>query len=127
MNQKEIILTQLRLLKGMGKSRRQLEIDLGYSEKYIDQCLSRGGNESLLNSLSSYKSKLEKEANGGNLNDEAASYMTPKDIIAALQQLADSREQNIRFLEMELQKLRKENAELKHQLKGNTGGRRHSA
>jgi hypothetical protein len=57
---KDEIKTQLQLLKAMGKSRRQIEKDLGYSEFYIDQQLSKGGNEKLLQALSDYKDELER-------------------------------------------------------------------
>lgn len=41
-------------LKKIGLSRRQIEREMGYDEKYIDQVLSRGGNEKFLNALNTY-------------------------------------------------------------------------
>lgn len=42
-------------LKENGYSRRQIEKDLAYKEKYIDQALSRGDSEELLIRLRFYK------------------------------------------------------------------------
>lgn len=45
----------LEFLKENGYSRRQIEKDLAYKEKYIDQALSRGDSEELLIRLRFYK------------------------------------------------------------------------
>ncbi len=132
---KDLIKTQLSLLKDMGKSRRQIELDLGYSEHYIDQCLSRGGNESLLNALSNYKSRLEREDDQESLlNDGEVKLLTPQDQIRILLDLNQTQKENIHLLEkerkhqqVEIAELKQEIKELKLLLKGNTGGRRHSA
>lgn len=56
---KELIKTQLDLLKTMGKDRRTIERELGYSEFYIDQVLSKGGNEKIYQALIDYKERFE--------------------------------------------------------------------
>jgi chromosome segregation ATPase len=80
MNYKELIKTQLFLLKSMGKSRREIEKDLGYAVNYIDQALSRGGNENLYHALVIHKEKLEAKANVLN-DDGAGEYNSEKDLI----------------------------------------------
>ncbi len=52
MNFKEQILKTTKQLKKIGIDRREAERRLNYGEFYIDQALSKGGNEKLLNSLS---------------------------------------------------------------------------
>lgn len=47
-------------LRKMGKDRRTIERELKYSEFYIDQALSKGGNEKLRQALEDYKNDLEK-------------------------------------------------------------------
>jgi hypothetical protein len=58
MKYKEEILKALEDLKEFNLARRQIEKELKYSDKYIDQQLSKGGNEKLLNGL---KQLLEKK------------------------------------------------------------------
>jgi hypothetical protein len=47
-------------LKKKNHSRRKIERYLGYAEKTLDQVLSKGGNESIVNKLREYKSEVEK-------------------------------------------------------------------
>ncbi len=117
MNFKKLIETQLSLLKTMGKTRREIEKDLGYSEKYIDQALARGGNEALLNALSNYKTNLEVLEH--TVNEDAGKYLNPQEYIRTLKLLIDSKDENIKLLEQRVVEL-----ELKV---GKAGGRRHSA
>lgn len=58
---KAVLETQLEELKKMGKSRRAVEADLGYSEHYLDQVLSKGGNKKVIDAVASYKDKLEED------------------------------------------------------------------
>lgn len=51
MELKKDTLTALNTLKILGLSRREVERELGLTEKSIDQALSRGGNTSLLSRL----------------------------------------------------------------------------
>jgi predicted nuclease with TOPRIM domain len=79
MNYKELIKTQLFLLKSMGKSRREIEKDLGYAEKYIDQALSRGGNENLFNALVIYKDNLTDQQNV--VEEQPSQYIPQKELV----------------------------------------------
>jgi len=56
---KELIKTQLETLKKMGKDRRTIERELGYSENYLDQILSKGGNDTVLQALIDYRERFE--------------------------------------------------------------------
>ena len=65
MNIKETIVLLLQNLKKLGFDRRAIEKELGYTEKSIDQILSKGGNEKFLNNLQRFyieksnKSKID--------------------------------------------------------------------
>lgn len=63
MTLKEQIKAQLNQLKLMGKDRRAIERDLHYSENYLDQVLSKGGNEKVYQALVDYQKYLEDHAN----------------------------------------------------------------
>jgi hypothetical protein len=54
MDYKKEIESLLEGLKAKGVSRAIIEEDLGYSENYIDQTLSKGGNKKFLQSLKRY-------------------------------------------------------------------------
>lgn len=115
---KELIKTQLELLKKMGKSRREIEKALKYGDKYIDQALSRGGNESLLNALVAYKQKLEDnpdfEVNNNELNDTGKVYSSSQDIIELQKQvIADLRAEKLKLLE-EIEELKMINRRLEN-------------
>ena len=45
-------------LRDMGVDRRKIEKDLAYSEKYIDQIVSRGSNKKFIAKLESYKKAI---------------------------------------------------------------------
>lgn len=62
---KELIETQLRLLKIMGVPRKKIEEDLGYSPNYITQQLSKGGNQKLLDAIVDYKERVEEGTEPG--------------------------------------------------------------
>jgi hypothetical protein len=47
-------------LKKKNHSRRKIERYFGYAEKSLDQILSKGGNESIVNKLKEYKAEVEK-------------------------------------------------------------------
>lgn len=51
MDFKEVTILILDQLKKLGWDRRRIEKELAYSEKYIDQALSKGSNEKLYVSL----------------------------------------------------------------------------
>ncbi len=76
---KQTILSLLDDLKKMGKTRRIIEVDLKYSPKYLDQVVSMGGNEKVLQALSLYKDTLELQQ--GILNDAPAQYLPEKELI----------------------------------------------
>jgi hypothetical protein len=57
--------TLLNYLKKLKHSRRMIEKALGYTPNYLDQALSKGGNEKVLNQLKSYKERVE----GGDISD----------------------------------------------------------
>lgn len=54
MDFKEEIKNVLKQLKIFGYSRRAIERELKYSDQAIDQALSRGGNEAMLNALNEF-------------------------------------------------------------------------
>jgi hypothetical protein len=58
---KQAILDLLRELRGLGKDRRTVEKDLHYSPNYIDQALSKGGNERFYLALKRYREALAEE------------------------------------------------------------------
>jgi hypothetical protein len=58
MGVKEEIELLLRDLKRFGKDRRTIEQDLNYSPNYIDQLLSKGGNERFYSALKRYRDML---------------------------------------------------------------------
>lgn len=58
MNFKKQIERLLKLLKDLGYDRDKIERDLGYRENYIDQNLSRGGNQRFVNNLKNYYEKI---------------------------------------------------------------------
>ena len=55
---KQAILELLQELKSFGKDRRTIETDLSYSSNYIDQVLSKGGNERFYAALQRYREML---------------------------------------------------------------------
>jgi hypothetical protein len=55
MNRKKQILDLLDLLKSAGISRSKIEEELHYSENYIDQLLTKGGNDRFYQALKRYK------------------------------------------------------------------------
>lgn len=59
MNFKENIINTLKELEKFKLDRREIEKILNYSDKYIDQQLSKGGNEKLFNSLKQLLEKYE--------------------------------------------------------------------
>lgn len=58
---KKAILDLLQELKVLGKDRRTIEKDLNYSPNYIDQALSKGGNERFHSALKRYREALAEE------------------------------------------------------------------
>lgn len=58
---KQAILDLLQELKVLGKDRRTIEKDLNYSPNYIDQALSKGGNERFHSALKRYREALAEE------------------------------------------------------------------
>ncbi len=52
----------LERLKGIGYSRDVIEKALGYSENYIDQTLSKGGNKRFLKSLADFHERMLEKA-----------------------------------------------------------------
>lgn len=77
MDFKELIKNQLEILKSLGKSRRDIEKDLNYQPKYLDQALAKGGNKRLLQSLKKYTSEIEK--NSTLQNEKSDSWEPPAD------------------------------------------------
>lgn len=75
MDFKEDIKKVLQDLKSLGYDRRRVEKELRYSEKTIDQSLSRGGNEKMLDAL---KTLLVKVKAGDNIktNEDVAQLAT---------------------------------------------------
>lgn len=81
----------------MGKSRRKIEKDLGYAEKYIDQALSRGGNENLLNALVIYKDNLIDQQNV--VEEQASQYIPQKELVELQKEIIqDLRKEKIDLL-----------------------------
>jgi TPR repeat protein len=120
MNYKELIKTQLFLLKSMGKNRREIEKDLGYAEKYIDQALSRGGNENLYHALVIYKDNITDQQNV--VEELPAQYIPQKELVELQKEIIQElRKEKIdlqsKILSMEMQILslesRNENLEAK--------------
>lgn len=72
-NQKiELILEKL---KKAGKDRSTIEKDLNYSENYIDQILSRGGNKKFLGVLERYAQNiLPQDQQPSTVNDDSVEY-----------------------------------------------------
>lgn len=62
MNLKEQLEEILDFLKKRGITRSEIEDDLNYSENYIDQALSKGGNKRFLKALEKYKSDILQNA-----------------------------------------------------------------
>src|ERR1700744_4827073 len=58
MIKKKAILELLQELRSMGKDRRTIETELNYSPNYIDQVLSKGGNERFFIALQRYHEML---------------------------------------------------------------------
>lgn len=105
MSYKELIKTQLDSLKLMGKSRRDIEKDLKYSPKYLDQALSNGGSEKLLNILMLYMHRLEDQQSV--LAEDPPEYLSEKQLIEVQKELiSDLRTEKIKWIEdrRELQK-----------------------
>lgn len=59
MDFKEEIKKVLKLLKVYGYSRRAIERELKYSDQAIDQALSRGGNEAMLDALTAFLEEVK--------------------------------------------------------------------
>jgi hypothetical protein len=97
MDYKNLIKTQLDDLKRMGFNRRKIEKELGYSAKYIDQSLSRGGNDTLLNALSSLKSRLEVEGSN-QVNEDGVSYISKDEHIRILTGFVETQKSSILIL-----------------------------
>lgn len=76
---KKLIISLLDDIKKMGKSRRDIERDLKYSDKYIDKAIYNGGSKKLANTLSMYKDRLEDQQNI--LKEAPAQYLTNKQIL----------------------------------------------
>src|SRR6185312_14224534 len=93
MDYKKEIQDLLSGLKREGISRRQIEIDLGYREKSIDQILSKGGNNSFLGVLRFYsKVKLNKPISdtviaAGHNGSETVNYSKVEENLLALSAL----------------------------------------
>ena len=67
MERKKDIETLLKSLKEKGYTRAEIEAELGYSENYIDQALSKGGNQRFLEALRKLNNRvLQKETLVGN-------------------------------------------------------------
>lgn len=121
MDYKQLIKTQLDLLKNMGFGRRRLERELEYGDKYIDQALSRGGNEALLNALVAFKNRIEdgEEANNHNnnleLNDDPVAYSREEIIELQKQVIADLRAEKLKLMN-DLDELKMKNNRLELQL-----------
>ncbi|RYY50461.1 MAG: S24 family peptidase [Chitinophagaceae bacterium] len=78
---KEITIKLLEQLKTLGWSRRRIEEELGYSDKYIDQALSKGGNERLATSLKQLYERLrglQKTILEDNIVSEPESYLVTR-------------------------------------------------
>lgn len=58
MNYKDLITELLVEFKSQGYDRRTLERELGYSENYLDQILSKGGNEKAYRTLIAYRDRM---------------------------------------------------------------------
>lgn len=54
MDYKKEIQKQLETLKSLGRNRREVETDLGYKVFYLDQAVSKGGNDKLLTALKNH-------------------------------------------------------------------------
>lgn len=74
MNVKEEIELILESLKKLGINRRDIEKELNYSENYIDQILSKGGNEKFLGILKLYAEKLLPPEPKSMVNEELILY-----------------------------------------------------
>lgn len=67
MNYKKDIETILNSLKNYGYDRTRIEKEANYSENYIDQQLSKGGNKRFVNSLKQFRDRiLQKTTSSGN-------------------------------------------------------------
>lgn len=56
----------LKELKKLGWERRQIEAELKYSVRYLDQQLSKGANETVVSELEDFKNKVLEKATGRN-------------------------------------------------------------
>lgn len=68
MDFKKEIINVLEILKTYGLDRRKVEQQLGYKEFYLDQALSKGGNQKLLMHLN----RLSGDIGKSNITQEAA-------------------------------------------------------
>lgn len=116
MSYKERAESLLLILKKKGFDRRTLEKELGYSEKSIDQILSKGGNKKFVENLERFiKASPDSESREVQLLNK---------LIDSLEARLKDADEKIKNRENEIDKLKDENATLKKGLPpGRTGTR----
>lgn len=90
MNIKEEIESILESLKRLGIKRGDIEKALNYSENYIDQTLSKGGNEKFLGALKRYAEEFLPSGSKSMANEELVLYA--KDYDKLIEQILSDRQ-----------------------------------
>ena len=114
---KELMKSQLDTLKKMGKDRRTIERDLGYSENYLNQALSMGGNEKIYEALIAYQEKFE-------LGEEESPYKK-FNIVASQQQTIDRISRLLESESLRNQQLEKKVEELQNKFADSSQTKQH--
>lgn len=91
MSYKSEIVYLLESLKKKGYTRARIESDLGYSENYIDQILSKGGNKKVVGALSRMLQNASAASgeSSNELNDDGGDHHRNKSQPLSMQALAD--------------------------------------
>lgn len=104
MDYKKSIESVLESLRNAGWERKDLEEELDYSENYITQQLSKGGNARLLKTLQKTLQKatsgeLKKSPKQHTLKAETGTFtLSPRDAINVYQRMAEQSEQHARYM-----------------------------
>jgi hypothetical protein len=107
-NLKEEIEFILKELIGKGYTRADIEKELGYSENYIDQQLSKGGNKRFLNTIDSLNKRvLQKAIVNGEAKSEAKepepepapNYESRRSLESTLEKLAEDKLRSTAIIE----------------------------
>ncbi len=84
MDFKKQLLEIIENLKNIGFSRRDIEAEVGYKNKYLDQILSKGGNDKVIKRLNDfYKEKMNERTSKVDLNQALS------EMLARIQRLED--------------------------------------